>query len=89
MNAHTTIGTDRAGQLLLLEVDGCQADDLGKTDVAMAELLLTFGALHAINLDGGARSTIVENGRVLNHPTALGHWEPPFEADVESIVCIL
>ena len=54
----------------------------------MAELLLEAGALHAIDLDGGGSSTVVEHGAVINHPTGAARWEPAFEQSVESVLCI-
>merc|ERR1712100_232251 len=75
----TAIGTTPEGHLLMLEVDGCEPargckGDLGKTESAMAELLLQNGAFHAINLDGGGSSTTVKKGKVINRPTDTDHW---------------
>jgi hypothetical protein len=88
VTAHTTIGVSANGTLLLLEVDGCRESGFGRDAVGMAELLIKHGALHAIDLDGDGSSTVVEQARVINHPTGLEHWEPAYERPVESIVCI-
>ena len=90
----TTIGVDRRGRLLVLEVDGCEpqkgcAFHLGKTDRDMAALLLEQGAWHAINLDGGGSSTVVANGTVINHPTDTDYWLIKKERAVTTITCVL
>ena len=90
----TTIATNAKGELLLLEVDGCEpqkgcAYELGKTDHDMAELLLQHGAVNAINLDGGGSSTVVQGGRVINLPTDGDMWPQEGERAVTTITCIL
>ena len=90
----TAIGISRAGELLLLEVDGCEPQrhcrwEIGKTEHAMAELLLQHGAYHAINLDGGGSSSFVVNGTVRNHPTDLDLWLLKRERAVTVISCVL
>ena len=82
------------GRLLLLEVDGCEQARhckwvLGRTEYAMAELLLAHGAHHAINLDGGGSSSFVVNGTVVNHPTDWDLWAFKKERAVTVITCIL
>jgi exopolysaccharide biosynthesis protein len=89
----TAIGTTANGTLLILEVDGCEPragclHRVGRTVYQMAELLLSRGAYHAINLDGGGSSTTVENGTVINHPTNSDRWGEPGERNVTTIVCI-
>ena len=90
----TVIGVKKDGRLLSLEVDGCEPQagclwHLGKTEHEMAELLVKRGAFHAINLDGGGSSSVVENGRVIDHPTDLDHWLLNDERAVTTIVCVL
>ena len=90
----TAAGVDGAGRLLLLEVDGCEPQrgckfSLGKTDGEMAALLVELGAKHAINLDGGGSSTVVENGTVINLPTDTDLWPVKEERAVTTIVCVL
>ena len=89
IRAHTTIGVDGEGTLMLLEVDGREASGYGRTSEGMASLLLEYGAVHAIDLDGGDSSTVVVDNQVVNHPTGAGHWEPVLERRVESIVCLV
>ena len=44
---------------------GCQLE-LGQTEHALADLLISRGAFHAINLDGGGSSTAFAGGKVLH-----------------------
>jgi len=90
----TTIGTNAKGELLLLEVDGCEpqkgcAYALGKTNHEMAELLIQHGAVNAVNLDGGGSSTVVANGTLINLPTDGDMWPQEGERAVTTITCIL
>ena len=62
---------------------------LGKTEHAMAELLVARGAVHAINLDGGGSSAVFSSGRVINHPTDTDRWPIFSERAVTSIICVL
>jgi hypothetical protein len=90
----TAVGVKEDGQLVLLEVDGCEPQKgclfkLGRTIYQMAELLLARGVHHAINLDGGGSSTTVENGKVINHPTDQDAWLLKRERAVTTIVCVV
>lgn len=89
----TAIGTTADGRLLSLEVDGCEEGkackfDLGKNESDMAQLLIAQGAYHAINLDGGGSSAVVQNGKIINHPTDTDAWLLKKERAVTTIVCI-
>ena len=88
VRAHTAIGVNEEGVLLVLEVDGCAESGVGQTSDGMARLLIENGAIHAIDLDGGSSSTVFANNTIVNHPTGTGHWMPAVERDVESIVCL-
>ena len=90
----TAVGTTQKGELLLLELDGCEPSkgckfNLGATESAMADLLLAHGAYHAINLDGGGSSATVVDGKLVSHPTDTDLWAPKQERAVTTIVCVL
>jgi exopolysaccharide biosynthesis protein len=55
----------------------------------MADLLISRGALHAINLDGGGSSTTVENGTTINRPTSSDNWAVKQERGVTTIACVV
>ena len=89
----TTIGTTAEGQLLSLTVDGCEPTSkcqfqLGRTESQMADLLVSFGAVHAVNLDGGGSSAVVVDGHIVDHPTDSDKWALRTERAVTTIVCV-
>ncbi len=75
MHPRTAVGVDSdTGEVLLLVIDGRQADSRGYTMVELANLMVDLGADEAVNLDGGGSSTMVGKNRkgtvaVLNDPS--------------------
>lgn len=67
-NPRTAIGQRADGSILLLVVDGRQADSLGATFKDLAYIMLEYGAVNACAMDGGTSSQMVYNGEILNHP---------------------
>jgi exopolysaccharide biosynthesis protein len=66
----TAIARLESGKLLLLTVDGRQPGiSMGLSLDMLAELLLEFGAVEAINLDGGGSTTMVVHDKVVNRPS--------------------
>ncbi|MCL2721496.1 MAG: phosphodiester glycosidase family protein [Treponema sp.] len=65
----TAIGQTAQGHVLLVVVDGRQVASLGATFEDIQTILYANGAINAINLDGGASSTMVYHGRVINSPS--------------------
>jgi len=65
----TAIGQTAQGHVLLLVVDGRQRSSLGATFEDLQTILYANGAINAINLDGGASTTMVYHGRVINSPS--------------------
>lgn len=66
----TVVGWTSEGEVLLVTVDGRQPGRSGgMTLVEAADLMLSLGAVEAINLDGGGSSTFVAAGEVLNRPS--------------------
>jgi hypothetical protein len=56
-------------QLLAVACDGRRTGVDGGLDLAeLARLLISFGAVDAINLDGGGSATLVHRGHLLNRP---------------------
>ncbi len=68
-NPRTAAGVTTDGALILLVVDGRQADSRGVTLDELSALMLGLGAVDAINLDGGGSSTLVVNNSLVNRPT--------------------
>jgi exopolysaccharide biosynthesis protein len=65
----TAIGQTKDGAILMLVIDGRQTSSLGGTMRNVQDILLNYGAYNAFNLDGGASSTMVYNGKVINSPS--------------------
>jgi exopolysaccharide biosynthesis protein len=59
-----------SGKLLLVTVDGRQPGiSIGISLSMVADLLLEFGAVEAVNLDGGGSTTMFVHDRVVNQPS--------------------
>ena len=80
----TAIAKLRTGRLLLLTVDGRQPGvSVGMSLNTLADLLLEFDAVEAINLDGGGSTTMVIRDRVVNRPS-----DPTGERPVSDAILI-
>ncbi|TDO95125.1 stage II sporulation protein [Halanaerobium saccharolyticum] len=67
----TALGLTADNHLLMLTIDGRQADfSIGMTLQETAELLKNLGAVEAMNLDGGASARMVIRGFTMNSPSA-------------------
>ena len=66
----TAIGQLADGRLIFVVVDGRQPGySIGMTTFEMALTMLRFGAVRAMQLDGGGSSTMAFDGTVLNSPS--------------------
>lgn len=66
----TAIAKLKSGQLLLVTVDGRQpGESVGMSLTMLADLLMEFEAVEAINLDGGGSTTMVIRNKVVNKPS--------------------
>ena len=65
----TAFGVTADGHYLLAVVDGRQSHSIGCTLQEMAEFMLQFGAVDAINFDGGGSSALVVGGKLENSPS--------------------
>jgi len=74
--ARTAVGITKEGSLLLVTVDGLprqkenrsDRSSIGLTLEELAEMMLSLGAVSAMNLDGGSSTTMWIDGRVVNRP---------------------
>jgi Phosphodiester glycosidase len=70
LHPRTAIARLQSGRILLVTVDGRQPDvSVGMSLTELAALLLEFGAVEAINLDGGGSTAMVVNGKIVNNPS--------------------
>jgi hypothetical protein len=66
----TAIAKLKSGEILLVTVDGRQpGESIGMSLTMLADLLLEFGAVEAINLDGGGSTTMVIKNKLVNKPS--------------------
>ncbi len=66
----TAIAKLESGQILLVTVDGRQPGvSAGMSLTMLADLLLEFDAVEAINLDGGGSTTMVIKNKLVNKPS--------------------
>ena len=66
LNPRTAIGQRADGAVLMLVIDGRQASSLGATYADLISVMLEYGAVNAINLDGGSSSLMYYDGEYLN-----------------------
>ena len=66
LNPRTAIGQRADGAVLLLVIDGRTASSLGATYADMISVLLEYGAINALNLDGGSSSLMYYKQEYLN-----------------------
>lgn len=73
LNPRTAVGQRADGAVLLLVIDGRQVDSPGASISDTADVMLQYGAVNALNLDGGSSSQMYYEGEALNsHPTLVG-----------------
>jgi len=69
VHPRTAVGIGKDGELLLLVVDGRQRISRGVSLTELAGIMKSFGAVDALNLDGGGSSTFILEDELLNRPT--------------------
>lgn len=81
----TAVGQRKDGSMLLLVIDGRQISSAGATYEDVRNIMIQYGAVNAINLDGGSSSTMYYNGDVINNPCdAVGERYVPSVVYVEN-----
>ena len=79
----TAIGQREDGSILFLVIDGRQTKSLGASLKDVQNIMLEYGAVNAINLDGGSSSTMYYEGEIINNPC-----DPLGERSIPSIVYV-
>ena len=69
LHPRTVIGQRADGTVLFLVIDGRSTKSLGATLKNAQDIMLQYGALNAFNLDGGASTTMVYDGEIINSPS--------------------
>ncbi|HEY0459802.1 MAG TPA: phosphodiester glycosidase family protein [Pyrinomonadaceae bacterium] len=65
----TAVARLKDGKFLMVTVDGRSESSGGIGLEDLAKLLLEFGAVDAMNLDGGGSTTMFLDGKIVNHPS--------------------
>lgn len=68
VHPRTSAGIDSDGRLLLMVVDGRQQTSRGVSLEELADLMHSFDAQQALNLDGGGSSTFIVRDELINRP---------------------
>lgn len=69
--SRTALGQRQDGIVLFVVIDGRQPGySIGVNMVELTDILVKYKAYNAVNLDGGASSSLVEKGVILNKPCA-------------------
>eukprot|EP00112_Aurelia_sp_Birch-Aquarium-sp1_P009964 Seg2152.2 transcript_id=Seg2152.2/GoldUCD/mRNA.D3Y31 product="N-acetylglucosamine-1-phosphodiester alpha-N-acetylglucosaminidase" protein_id=Seg2152.2/GoldUCD/D3Y31 len=87
VSARSAIGHDKEGRIIIATIDG-KTDKAGVNLLEFAKLLKSYGAVNAINLDGGGSATFVVNGTVVNYPSDQCGKNTLCERKVSTIICI-
>ncbi|MDO4974136.1 MAG: phosphodiester glycosidase family protein [Eubacteriales bacterium] len=66
LNPRTAIGQRSDGCILMLVIDGRQVHSYGATYRDVQDVMLEYGAVNAMNLDGGSSTTMWYNGAYVN-----------------------
>jgi exopolysaccharide biosynthesis protein len=65
----TAVAKLKDGKFLMITVNGRSAESVGINLLELAQMLLKFGAMDAMNLDGGGSTTMFLDGKVVNQPS--------------------
>ena len=85
LHPRTAIASLADGRILLIVVDGRQPPvSVGVSLEQLARLLIEFGAVDAMNLDGGGSTAMVVQGKIVNHPS-----DPTGERPVSDAILVL
>lgn len=76
VNPRTAIGQTKDGTILLVAIEGRQANSLGANMVDLQELFLKHGAVTAANLDGGSSTLMYYQDKYINNCASLKGYRP-------------
>lgn len=66
LNPRTAIGQRADGAVLMLVIDGRQANSLGATIADLINIMSDYGAINACNMDGGSSTCMYMYGKKIN-----------------------
>jgi len=68
INPRTVIGQKKDGTVLMLVIDGRQISSVGATIKEIQNIMITYGAVNAANLDGGSSTVMYYQDKLINKP---------------------
>lgn len=68
INPRTAVGQTADGSILLLAIDGRQANSLGASFSDIQDIMFKYGAVNASAMDGGTSTQMYYDGKVINVP---------------------
>lgn len=68
INPRTVIGQKKDGTVLMLVVDGRQISSVGATIKEIQNIMISYGAVNAANLDGGSSTVMYYEDKLINKP---------------------
>ena len=71
LNPRTAIGQRADGAVLMLVIDGRQANSIGASYADLIKVMQDYDAVNAVNLDGGSSSMLYYEGEYLNNGVVL------------------
>ncbi len=71
LNPRTAIGQRADGAVLLLVIDGRQANSLGASYSDIIDVMMQYGAVNACNLDGGSSSAMYYEGKLISNLSSI------------------
>lgn len=71
INPRTAVGQTEDGTVILLAIEGRLADSLGATFDDLADIMEEYGAINAVNMDGGSSSGIYYEGERLTRSSSV------------------
>lgn len=78
LNPRSAVGQRADGAILLLVIDGRQVNALGASYSDTADIMIQYGAVNALNLDGGSSAQMFYEGKAQNsYPTIVGARDIP------------
>ena len=77
VNPRTAIAQRGDGAIIMLVIDGRQVHSIGATYQDMVDMLMSYGAVNAINMDGGSSTVMHYGGRYVNSCSADGGQPRP------------
>ena len=85
----TAIGIKADGKIILLTVDGRQANSAGMSLPELTSTMRWLGCVSALNLDGGGSTTLwVADKGVINYPSDNKKWDHEGERKVANVVIL-